>query len=86
MTPTVFWLDDRVGHVLAREHVLDGLVFEQAATGLFDGQHRARSPCSWRAATEALRDDVVDLLLSEGSVLGEGALRSGDERIDGVDI
>ena len=64
MTPTVLLLDDRVRDVLAREHVLHGLVFEQAAARLFDGQQGQIAVLA-ESRDRCLADDPVDLLLRE---------------------
>ncbi|MEX0169367.1 hypothetical protein [Streptomyces sp. LMG1-1-1.1] len=56
--------------VLAGEEVLDGLVLEEAAPGLLDGELR-QVPVRAQRGERGLLDDVVDLLLVEGLEPGE---------------
>ena len=74
-------LDDRVRDVLAREHVLHGLVFEQSTAGLFDGQD-GEFAVVVESGDRCLAHDVVDLLLRERRVLGQSILCSCHECID----
>ncbi|WP_344931986.1 hypothetical protein [Actinoplanes nipponensis] len=70
-----------VRHVLAREDVLDGLVLEQAAAGLLDGQLGQLGVPAQRRHRR-LGDDRVDVLLGEGVVRGQRRQSALDQRVD----
>src|SRR5690606_23620964 len=72
---------DRVGDVLAREDVLDGLVLEDAATGL---GHRELGELAVpvERGDRGLAHDAVDLGLVEGGVRVERLVRTLDEVVD----